>query len=420
MTKTYKFSWITLSFVFVIAIVFLSEWIQKNGIIYFPSGFRHALILLLFVVNWIRFGKKVALSSKYRFAIIIMTLYLFFAYFSSNVFFLNYILGISFTFLFLTIFILGANTKSSQDIIIKIFNRLLVFIFLMSIFPIIQAAIDRSTLRYLPGFFREVGAFGTAMNIGTIIGLSLFIITSKNIYIYIAVFFSIGVLMTILKKTMISNIIVWLFFFYYHKSYLNRGKIIIYSSIFALIAFISFGREVTSNFQENQNYLNNVGAEGHVRLGMYIASFNIAKDYFPFGSGIGSFGSLASIVNGYSQIYYDYNVSDIGSNSANDVANGHHTLLDTYWPHILGELGFIGSIVFIYLWINPIRKAFKILNHSTTPFVKGICFYVILIGITIIWEGFSLYTPEVPAFIILNFGLGGLCFYHLQKKYKLI
>lgn len=416
MTKTYKFSWITLSVVFTIAIIFLSEWIQKNGIIYFPSGFRHFLILLLFVVNWIRFGKKVALSSKYRFAIIIMTLYLFVAYFSSNVLFLNYILGISFTFLFLIIFILGANTKSSQDIIVKIFNRLLVFIFLMSIFPIIQAITDRSTLRYLPGFFREVGAFGTAMNIGAIIGISLFIITSKKKYIYIAVFFSIGVLFTILKKTMISNIIVWFFFFYYYKSYINKGKMIIYSSIFVLISLISFGSALTSNFQENQDYLNTVGAEGHVRLGMYIASFNIAKDYFPFGSGVGSFGSLASIVNGYSQIYYDYNVSDIGSNSANDVANGHHTLLDTYWPHILGELGFIGSIVFIYLWINPIRKVFKILNHSTTPFVKGICFYVILIGITIIWEGFSLYTPEVPAFVILNFGLGGLCFYHLKKN----
>jgi hypothetical protein len=416
MTKTYKFSWITLSVVFTIAIIFLSEWIQKNGIIYFPSGFRHFLILLLFVVNWIRFGKKVALSSKYRFAIIIMTLYLFVAYFSSNVLFLNYILGISFTFLFLIIFILGANTKSSQDIIVKIFNRLLVFIFLMSIFPIIQAITDRSTLRYLPGFFREVGAFGTAMNIGAIIGISLFIITSKKKYIYIAVFFSIGVLFTILKKTMISNIIVWFFFFYYYKSYINKGKMIIYSSIFVLISLISFGSALTSNFQENQDYLNTVGAEGHVRLGMYIASFNIAKDYFPFGSGVGSFGSLASIVNGYSQIYYDYNVSDIGSNSANDVANGHHTLLDTYWPHILGELGFIGSIVFIYLWINPIRKVFKILNHSTTPFVKGICFYMILIGITITWEGFSLYTPEVPAFVILNFGLGGLCFYHLKKN----
>ena len=38
--------------------------------------------------------------------------------------------------------------------------------------------------------------------------------------------------------------------------------------------------------------------KGHVRIGMYLASFNIASDFFPSGSGFGSFGSLASISGG--------------------------------------------------------------------------------------------------------------------------
>jgi hypothetical protein len=286
----------------------------------------------------------------------------------------------------------------------------------MSIFPIIQAIIDRSTLRWLPGLFREVGAFGSAMNTATIIAISLFITTSKKKYIYIALFFSIGVLMTILKKTMISNIIVWFFFFVYYLRSGNRIKMIIYSLIFVVFAFFSYGKNIANNFADNQSYLNNVDAEGHVRLGMYLASFNIARDYFPFGSGMGTFGSLASIVNGYSELYYDYNVSDIGVNSAQDVANGHHTLLDTYWPHIFGELGVFGSIIFLYLWLYPIRESIKFLKYSSIPFIKGLSFYIVLMGITITWEGFSLYTPEVPAFVILNFGLGGLCFYHLRKN----
>ena len=416
MMKSYKFSWITFSFMFTIVVVFLSEWIQKSGIIYFPSGFRHFLILLLFIVNWIWFGKKIKLTSKYKIAIVLMALYLFIAYFSSRAPLLNYILGIGFTFLFLMLFILGAHTRSSQNIIIKIFIFLLIFIFLMSIVPIIQAIIDRSTLRWLPGLFREVGAFASAMNTGTIIGISLFIITSKKKYIYIALFFSVGVLMTILKKTMISNIIVWFFFFVYYLGSMNRLKMIVYSLIFVIIASISFGKDLTGNFEENQSYINNVGAEGHVRLGMYIASFNISRDYFPFGSGMGTFGSLASVINGYSELYYDYGVSNIGTNSAQDVANGHHTLLDTYWPHILGELGIFGFIFFIYLWLYPVRKSIKFLNYDTTTFIKGLSFYIVLMGLTITWEGFSLYTPEVPAFVILNFGLGGLCFYHLRNN----
>ena len=213
MIKNLTFSWITFSIVFTIIIVFISEWLQKSGIIYFPSGFRHFLILSVFIVNWALFGKYIVITSKYKIAIILMVSYLFVSYFFSNAPLLNYILGIGFTFLFLMVFILASHIKSSKNIIIKIFNSILIFIFLMSIFPIAQGIIEATNLRWKPGLFREVGAFGSAMNIGTIIGISLFIITSKKKYIYIALFFSIGVLMTILKKTMISNIIVWFFFF---------------------------------------------------------------------------------------------------------------------------------------------------------------------------------------------------------------
>jgi hypothetical protein len=414
--KNYKFSWITFSIIFTVVLIFLSEWIQKSGIIYFPSGFRHFLILSLFVVNWARFGNKIVNTSKYKIAIILMVSYLLVSYFFSSAPLLNYILGTGFTFLFLIVFILGTNTKSTQKIIIKIFNLLLIFIFLMSIVPIAQGIITGTNLRWLPGLFREVGAFATAMNAGTIIGLSLFIITSKKKYIYMALFFSFGILMTILKKTIISNVFVWAFFFLYFLKSKSKFKMIFYSIAFFIFALISFGTDIADNLNENQSYIENVGPEGHVRLGMYIASFNIAKDNFPFGSGMGTFGSLASIVNGYSEVYYEYNVSNIGSNSAQDVANGHHTLLDTYWPHIIAELGFFGFIIFVYLWIYPTRKAFKILNSSKTHYISGLCFYIVLTGLTITWEGFSLYTPEVPVFILLNFGLSGLCFYHIAKN----
>ena len=416
MIKNLTFSWITFSILFTVVIVFISEWLQKSGIIYFPSGFRHFLILSVFIVNWALFGKYIIITFKYKIAIILMVSYLFVNYFLSNAPALNYILGIGFTFLFLMVFILASHIKSSENIIIKIFNLILIFIFLMSIFPISQGIIEATNLRWKHGLFREVGAFGSAMNIGTIIGISLFIITSKKKYIYIALFFSIGVLMTILKKTMISNIIVWYFFFLYFLGLRNRFKMIIYALLFVVIASISIGQDVVDNIQENQIYLEGNGAEGHVRLGMYIASFNIAGDYFPFGSGMGTFGSLASIINGYSNIYYDYNVSNIGSNSAQDVANGHHTLLDTYWPHILGELGVVGLILFFYIWSYPARQSIKFMKYSSSPFLTGLSFYIVLMGIIMTWEGFTLYTPEVPAFVLLHFGIGGLCFYHLQRK----
>lgn len=299
--------------------------------------------------------------------------------------------------------------------IVKIFKYLILFIFLMSLGPILQAILEGSTLRWLPGLFREVGAFGTSMNIATIMSLTLFILGGKREYLYLAIFFSFGVVMTILKKTMISNIVVWFVYFTFQLERKAKIKMLLSAIIFGVVSFIIFGDELSENFQDNQQYLENVGPEDHVRLGMYLASFKIVIDNFPFGSGLGTFGSLASIVNGYSSLYYEYNIDVIGSNSPEDVANGHHTLLDTFWPHIIGELGVFGFILFFFFWIYPSCIAFKSYLISSEKITKALAFFSFLVVITITWEGITLYTPETPIFIMLNSGLVGMCYKHFKK-----
>ena len=416
MISNFKFSLITLSFVLTLIIGFLSEWIQETGLIVFPLGFRHLIIIALFVVNWFFFGKKIELPQKYFFCSLLFFIYLLIAFFFSKASMFNYILGIFFSTLFGFLFVVALNIRTRRMVIIGMLKYVLIFFLVMSIFPMGQGLIAGSTLREFYGLFRELGAFGAAMNIATIISISLYIITSNKKYLYVAAFFSVGVMMTILKKTMISNVIVWLFFFIYHAKSTAKLRLIFLSFLLLVIGYFFIGKELGDNIQENSEYLDKFGPEEHVRLGMYIASFNIITDYFPFGSGMGTFASLSSITGGYSQIYYDYGVSNIGANSPEEVALGHHTLLDTYWPHIFGELGFLGTILFLYLWFFPIKLAFVCLKTTEDPFIKGVSFYILLMVITMTWEGFTLYTPEIPSFVLLHSGLSGLCYYHLKAN----
>lgn len=143
---------------------------------------------------------------------------------------------------------------------------------------------------------------------------------------------------------------------------------------------------------------------------MYIASFRIANDNFPFGSGFGTFASLPSIYNGYSELYYIYGVDKIGSNSYFDVQNGSHTLFDTFWPHILAELGYIGSILYIIVWILPVYKSIKLIKLANDNFIRSLLFYIISVLIMIFFEGFTLFTPEVPSFIFFHACLTGISF----------
>jgi hypothetical protein len=190
--------------------------------------------------------------------------------------------------------------------------------------------------------------------------------------------------------------------------------ILLFISTLALLPII--GNELIGNVGENIDYFNAVGSSDHVRIGMYLASFRIAMDFFPFGSGMGTFASLPSIFDGYSDLYYKYDVANIGSNSPSDVALGAHTLFDTFWPHIIAELGFIGTLIYLIIWFFPLRFAWKSLRKFKTDFKIGISYYIILVIFMMFNEGFTLYTPEIPSFILFHSGISGLCYYHLSKS----
>lgn len=85
-------------------------------------------------------------------------------------------------------------------------------------------------------------------------------------------------------------------------------------------------------------------------------SLKIAQDGFPFGSGLGTFGSNASRIN-YSTVYYNYGISD--SFGLSPIFGAY--LTDSYWAMIIGEIGLIGALaivaILILMFINLYLKS---------------------------------------------------------------
>lgn len=76
----------------------------------------------------------------------------------------------------------------------------------------------------------------------------------------------------------------------------------------------------------------------------YRVSISILKDYFPFGSGLGTFSTNAA-AEYYSPLYYKYNLSDIWG-----LTPLHPMFLaDTYYPS-LAEYGIVGVFLFLWFW----------------------------------------------------------------------
>lgn len=74
------------------------------------------------------------------------------------------------------------------------------------------------------------------------------------------------------------------------------------------------------------------------------ASLDIFFDYFPFGTGFGTFGTGITKTD-YSELYYQYGFSDIPGLSPEFPSY----ITDTFWPAVLAEFGLIGFFVWSVL-----------------------------------------------------------------------
>lgn len=98
---------------------------------------------------------------------------------------------------------------------------------------------------------------------------------------------------------------------------------------------------------------------------LYVKSASVFMDYFPFGSGLGTFGTDAS-GKYYSPLYYIYDLNNVYGLSVDDYGTENNFFSDTFYPVLIAEFGFIGIILFIAFWkarfsnISKEGQSFKI------------------------------------------------------------
>jgi hypothetical protein len=103
---------------------------------------------------------------------------------------------------------------------------------------------------------------------------------------------------------------------------------------------------------------------------LYQNAYFILNDYFPFGSGLGSYATYASSVY-YSPIYYKY-----GLVYSPEIGNGHF-ISDTFYP-ALAQFGYIGVGLFLWFWYRIYKKT--VLMYDITHDINNykICLVIIM------------------------------------------
>lgn len=115
-------------------------------------------------------------------------------------------------------------------------------------------------------------------------------------------------------------------------------------------------------------------AERSARAVMTQTSLQIMKDYFPIGTG---FGTYASAVAGehYSPVYVLYGFPYIY-----ELRISGEFFSDTFWPIIIGQTGAIGTMCYIFALVRIFLKTIKVrfLDQKVYASVLFVCVYLLI------------------------------------------
>jgi len=254
--------------------------------------------------------------------------------------------------------------------------------------------------------FIHPGIFSWFMSFIALYCFAYFLVFQRFVILFLAFVFSFGCFLALRAKSLAGMIIGIFVGVLFTKSFTKKMKNLGLFIFIGIFIFLFTGPMICNLFQSKIDAYLRVGNPINVaRNALYIFSVYIAKDYFPFGAGLGRYGSWLSRVH-YSPIYEKYGLSKIYGLSK----EFPNFINDTLWPMIVGEVGFIGFLVYsviIIIFIKTINKqlnSFK--NKYLIAFTKG----TLMVLISNLIESIAQPVFVGPPAVYFIFGSIGICY----------
>ncbi len=147
------------------------------------------------------------------------------------------------------------------------------------------------------------------------------------------------------------------FLIFYFKDYIKRiprQQFFIYAALLFLLFFILFKERILMFFSiENLRMSWSRGV-------LLVKSIDIGNDYFPWGTG---FGTYAGYFSGeyYSWVYAKYGIDKVWGITADNPA----FIADQFWPMVLGQFGYFGLLTYMLIMVAFIFLFLKLLRHNS-------------------------------------------------------
>lgn len=312
------------------------------------------ILIIISAINIIRNRKVNKLSFKIFILLVLFSFIgIYSTYLNSEFIFKNVLVSNFLSIKFIIVIVSLINMKLKKSTIDYIINSILFYSKIIGIFAIFNLVIPNLYVKIFPfisltyrfglpavcSLFTHPGTYGWFMLLIALYYYSGYVISNDNIDFKMFVIYALLSILSSRVKVIISIVGILIYVLFKKKKFNIKHIIISFSIIFIVLIFC-YDLLLYTYFQ----YFTNELGESSRRI-LTLNSLEIVRDYFPIGVGFGKFASWYARIN-YSEHYYAYNMTHVyGMNPDNAFF-----ATDTYWPSILGETGFLGTVIFIVIF----------------------------------------------------------------------
>jgi hypothetical protein len=210
------------------------------------------------------------------------------------------------------------------------------------------------------GFFDGPGPYSWFCAVSFAFSYAAYLLYKKKLFLVASIVNSIFLVLAWRRKS-IAGLFVMLFVAVLLRDVAGRRRLRAVTALALLLAGAGtilapyLGQVVSYTVREYGGFDPFVNA----RLALHYTSLLIARDHFPFGTGLATFGSHASRIY-YSQTYVEYGISHIWGLSPQFSA----FITDTFWPMVFGEGGVVTFVAYVAFLSILIRSAWRVARSS--------------------------------------------------------
>lgn len=185
------------------------------------------------------------------------------------------------------------------------------------------------------------GGYAWLLTSGLMVAMAALLTGHRGRWLLVAIVLMAGMLLSFRRKPFVGIVAALLFALPLRSGRLRRRQVGV-ALVVLLAIVLPAGVVLWPVLREGfQGYFGGSAVTVQARSALYAGSLLLSRQYFPFGVGLGKYGSYGSIVD-YSDVYYRFGFDAIyGMSPAYP-----NFIQDTFWPQVLGETGVLGLLCY--------------------------------------------------------------------------